>query len=119
MQTATPRQSSGNPAFTTVGICLALGVIAFFLLTEHRAHFFGALPYLLLSFFPVWREKLPRPGPWMVRLKRLLAFPLYATVIWLAWVLGAQLDNDAVARLFVLLLLVALGLWMWRAERAS
>ena len=29
------------------------------------------------------------------RFKQLLAFPLYATVIWLVWVLGAQLDNDA------------------------
>ena len=32
----------------------------------------------------------------MERLQQVLAFPLYATVIWLAWVLSAQLDNDAV-----------------------
>ena len=58
-----------------------------------------ALPYLTLAFFPAWRSKLPKPGAWMLRLRQLLAFPLYATVIWLAWVLGAQLGNDAVARL--------------------
>jgi DsbC/DsbD-like thiol-disulfide interchange protein/cytochrome c biogenesis protein CcdA len=69
-----------------------------------------ALPYLLLAFFPAWRSKLPKPGPWMVRLRHLLAFPLYATVIWLAWVLGAQLDNDAVARLGAMLVLIALAL---------
>jgi thiol:disulfide interchange protein/DsbC/DsbD-like thiol-disulfide interchange protein len=74
-----------------------------------------AMPYLLLAFFPAWRAKLPRPGPWMVRLRQLLAFPLYATVLWLAWVLGAQLDNDAVARLGALLLLVAFALWLWPA----
>ena len=66
-----------------------------------------ALPYVLLAFFPAWRAKLPKPGPWMLRLRQLLAFPLYATVVWLAWVLGAQLDNDAVARLGAVLLLIA------------
>src|SRR5208282_2728278 len=78
-----------------------------------------ALPYLLLACFPGWRAKLPRPGPWMVRLKQLLAFPLYATVIWLAWVLGAQLDNDAVARLCAVLLLIAFALWAWQTMRTG
>ena len=55
----------------------------------------------------------------MVRLKQLLAFPLYATVIWLAWVLGAQLDNDAVARLGAVMLLVALALWAWQTARTG
>lgn len=27
-----------------------LGIIAFFLFTEHRAHLFGAIPYVLLLF---------------------------------------------------------------------
>ena len=76
-----------------------------------------ALPYLLLAFFPAWRTKIPQPGAWMVRLKQLLAFPLYGTVVWLAWVLGAQLDNDAVARLGAMLLLIALALWAWRMMR--
>ena len=78
-----------------------------------------ALPYALLAFFPAWRRLLPMPGPWMVRLKHVLAFPLYATVIWLAWVLGAQLDNDAVARLAAVLLLVALALWALQTMRSG
>ncbi len=78
-----------------------------------------ALPYLLLAFFPAWRSKLPKPGQWMLRLRQLLAFPLYATVIWLAWVLGAQLDNDAVARLALMLLLIAVALWLWPALRSG
>jgi thiol:disulfide interchange protein/DsbC/DsbD-like thiol-disulfide interchange protein len=78
-----------------------------------------ALPYIVLACFPGWRAKLPRPGPWMLRLRQLLAFPMYATVIWLAWVLGAQLDNDAVARLFVVLLLLAFALWAWQMMRAG
>ena len=78
-----------------------------------------ALPYVLLAFFPGWRKHLPFPGPWMVRLKQILAFPLYATVIWLAWVLGAQLDNDAVARLGAMLLLIAFALWAWQTRRTG
>jgi len=49
----------------------------------------------------------------------LLAFPLYGTVIWLAWVLGAQRDNDAVVRLLVALLGIGLGLWAWRVLRGG
>ncbi|HKW80854.1 MAG TPA: thioredoxin family protein [Casimicrobiaceae bacterium] len=78
-----------------------------------------ALPYLALAWFPGWRARLPRPGPWMLRLKQFLAFPLYATVIWLVWVLGAQLDNNAVGRMAAALLLVALALWAWRTMRSG
>ncbi|MEO8741383.1 MAG: protein-disulfide reductase DsbD domain-containing protein [Casimicrobiaceae bacterium] len=73
-----------------------------------------ALPYLLLALFPSWRRRLPKPGLWMVRLRHLLAFPLYATVLWLTWVLGAQLDNNAVLRLGVTLLLIAFAVWAWQ-----
>ena len=78
-----------------------------------------ALPYALLAWFPGWRKRLPRPGPWLERFKQLLAFPLYATVIWLAWVLGAQRDNDAVLRLFAVLLGVGFALWAWRIVRGG
>jgi thiol:disulfide interchange protein DsbD len=78
-----------------------------------------ALPYALLAFFPAWRKWLPMPGPWMVRLKQVLAFPLYATVIWLAWVLGAQRDVDAVARLLIALLAVGFALWTWHIVRTG
>ena len=76
-----------------------------------------ALPFLLLSWFPGWRRMLPKPGQWMVHLKQALAFPLYATVAWLAWVLGAQVDNDAVVRLLITLVAVAFALWAWRTYR--
>jgi len=78
-----------------------------------------ALPYVLLAWFPNWRKRLPPPGPWLARFKQLLAFPLYATVIWLAWVLGAQRDNDAVLRLFAVLLGTGFALWAWRIVRGG
>jgi thiol:disulfide interchange protein DsbD len=49
-----------------------------------------ALPYAALAWSPGWLRWLPRPGPWMVRFKQLLALPLYATVAWLGWVLAIQ-----------------------------
>jgi thiol:disulfide interchange protein DsbD len=93
-----------QPAWQTLAVFLALGIGM-------------ALPYVLLAWFPAWRRVLPRPGMWMVRFKQLLAFPLYATVAWLAWVLGTQLDVDAVLRLAIALIAVALALWAWHAAR--
>jgi thiol:disulfide interchange protein DsbD len=49
-----------------------------------------ALPYLALAWNPGWLRWLPKPGAWMVRLKQLLAVPLYATVLWLGWVFALQ-----------------------------
>ena len=95
-----------QPALLTLLVFVALGLGM-------------ALPFVLLCWFPAWRRVLPKPGAWMERLKQLLAFPLYATVAWLVWVLGAQLDNDAVVRLLVTLVVVAFGLWAWRVYRGG
>ena len=70
-----------------------------------------ALPYVLLCFAPALIRRLPRPGAWMDTLKQVLAFPLYATVVWLVWVLGQQAGIDAVARLLAALVAVAAALW--------
>ncbi len=72
-----------------------------------------ALPVLALSLFPRMLRLLPRPGAWLDVFKQILAFPLYATVAWLAWILGAQAGNDAVFALLVGLVLVAMGAWMY------
>ncbi|WP_439817058.1 protein-disulfide reductase DsbD family protein [Zavarzinia sp. CC-PAN008] len=78
-----------------------------------------ALPYLLLSLMPGLARRLPRPGPWMTTLRQLLAFPMYATAIWLVWVLAQQAGPDAVAVVLVGALLIALGLWLWGRVAAS
>jgi thiol:disulfide interchange protein/DsbC/DsbD-like thiol-disulfide interchange protein len=72
-----------------------------------------ALPVLALAFFPTLLRRLPKPGAWMETFKQVLAFPLYATVAWLAWVLGAQVGNDAVFALLGGLVLVAMGAWAY------
>jgi thiol:disulfide interchange protein DsbD len=55
----------------------------------------------------------------MLRFKQFLAFPLYATVAWLAWVLGMQIDVDAVLRLAFVLIAVAFAAWAWHASRTG
>jgi thiol:disulfide interchange protein DsbD len=78
-----------------------------------------ALPVLLLSLFPALLRYLPRPGAWMETFKQVLAFPLYATVAWLAWIVGAQAGNDAVFALLGGLVLLAMAAWMYgRSEHA-
>jgi DsbC/DsbD-like thiol-disulfide interchange protein/cytochrome c biogenesis protein CcdA len=50
-----------------------------------------ALPYLIASFIPAVARVLPKPGAWMNTFKKLMAIPMFATVVWLVWVLGQQL----------------------------
>ncbi|RPH59040.1 MAG: protein-disulfide reductase, partial [Burkholderiales bacterium] len=71
-----------------------------------------AAPYLLLGFFPGWLRWLPRPGRWMETFRQSLAFPMYATAAWLAWVLGQQAGIDAVFALAIGAVLLALALWL-------
>ncbi len=70
-----------------------------------------ALPYLLASFVPAIARLLPRPGEWMNTLRRLLAFPMFATVAWLVWVLGQQSGIDGAAALLALLVAGSAVVW--------
>jgi thiol:disulfide interchange protein/DsbC/DsbD-like thiol-disulfide interchange protein len=71
-----------------------------------------ALPYAALVLLPGWRHRLPRPGPWMLRLKQALAFPMFATVVWLVWVLGLQAGIDGAAQALLALLGLAALVWL-------
>ncbi len=71
-----------------------------------------ALPYMTLAVSPGWRRHLPKPGLWMERLKQGLAFPMFATAVWLMWVLGQQAGVGAMARVLMALVGVALLLWL-------
>lgn len=72
-----------------------------------------ALPYLLLSFFPAFLKWLPRPGAWMESFKKGLAFLLYATVVWLAWVFGNQVGVTGMAGLLMGLVFMGVAAWVW------
>ncbi|RIX75391.1 protein-disulfide reductase [Acidovorax cavernicola] len=70
-----------------------------------------ALPYLVAGFVPAVARLLPKPGPWMNTLRRLLAFPMFATVAWLVWVLGQQSGIDGAGALLALLVCLAAVVW--------
>ncbi len=76
-----------------------------------------AAPYLLLSIFPRAIKLLPRPGAWMETFKQFMAFPLYATVAWLLWVLAAQTAADDNALLLIAFSFVVISMAAWAYGR--
>ncbi len=79
-------------------------------------------PYLLLSIFPGAVKVLPRPGAWMETFKQFMAFPLYATVGYLVWVLAGQVSESGLLTLIFSLVVIAMGAWFygrWNAPGAS
>ncbi|MDQ6622887.1 MAG: thioredoxin family protein, partial [Verrucomicrobiota bacterium] len=69
-------------------------------------------PYLLLSAQPAWLKFLPKPGPWMERVKQLMGFLLIATLLFLLSVLGAQRGVDAIVWASAFLIVVSIVCWM-------
>jgi len=81
-----------------------------------------AAPYVLLSSFPALMKYLPKPGAWMETFKQAMAFPLFATAIWLIWVFGQQAGVDGLVNLLIGLLLLSLGIWIihrWNRYKIS
>ncbi|EIZ84961.1 thiol:disulfide interchange protein [Methylobacterium sp. GXF4] len=78
-----------------------------------------ALPFLLLTLWPPALRVLPRPGAWMETLKQVLAFPVYATVAWLVWVLAQQVGPQGLLAGLIGLVLVSFAAWAWEHGRAA
>ncbi len=98
--------------FMGASLGLALGLPALQALLIFGAIGLGmALPFLLASMVPAVARALPRPGAWMDTMRRVMAFPMFATVVWLVWVLGQQTGIDGAGALLALLLLVAMVIW--------
>jgi len=95
-----------QPGLKSILIFLALG-IGF------------SLPYLILSIYPQLLSKLPKPGEWMQTLKQIMAFPMWASALWLAWVLSSQVDMQSVFAVLLGALLIALGLWLMEKTQNS
>ena len=70
-----------------------------------------ASPYLLASFVPAVARALPKPGIWMDQLKKMLAFPMWLTVVWLIWVLGQQNGIHGAASLLAQLVVLSGLVW--------
>ena len=81
-----------------------------------------ALPYLIVSLTPGLLARLPKPGPWMERLRGVLAFPMYGAAAWLVWVFARQTGGEALGLLLIAALLAGFALWLFgvtQADRAA
>ncbi len=68
-----------------------------------------AAPYLLLAYNPGWTRVLPRPGAWMEIVKQAVSIPIFATVIWLVWLLTQAAGVNALLGLLAGFLLLAIA----------
>lgn len=74
-----------------------------------------AAPFVAVAFVPGLLARLPRPGPWMDTLKKLLAFPMYAAAAWLIWVVAQQADAVVLGRVLAAAVTLALAAWLYGA----
>ncbi|WP_427964839.1 protein-disulfide reductase DsbD family protein [Altererythrobacter sp.] len=79
-----------------------------------------ALPFLMIGMVPALRSRLPRPGAWMVRFRKLMAVPMGLTALALIWLtsrLGGQ--GFALIALVVVFGLVVALMIVGRLQRAG
>jgi thiol:disulfide interchange protein DsbD len=72
-----------------------------------------AAPYVALSWRPGWLRYLPKPGPWMVRFKVAMGFPMLATAVWLLDFSAPAFGEDGLLWLGMHLVILALAGWIW------
>jgi thiol:disulfide interchange protein len=95
-----------QPAVVALTVILALGLGL-------------ALPFLALTLAPHLIGRLPRPGAWMETLKQLLAFPVYATVAWLVWVLTQQVGSAGLLAALIGFVLIGLAAWSFNFAQTA
>ncbi len=89
-----------------LGVFLALG--------------FGlAAPFLLIGFMPKLAAQLPKPGAWMDTLKHWLAYPMYFTAAWLAWVFGNQKGVNGLGLLLISAITLTAALWWFERQKLN
>ncbi|MEZ5648442.1 MAG: protein-disulfide reductase DsbD family protein [Alphaproteobacteria bacterium] len=93
---------------TAVGFSLSRGPLE--VLTVFTALGIGlALPYLMIAAIPQMGKILPRPGPWMIRLRQAMGLLLLASAFWLLTVIATQASSAlafAIGALFALSFIV-------------
>ena len=70
-----------------------------------------ALPYFILAAAPRAAQLLPKPGPWMDKLRVVMGFLLAAAAIWLLYVLAAQVSRERLA--FIELAILGMAMFVW------
>lgn len=101
---------------TAVGFALSQSTFTIFAVFTAIAIGMG-LPYLALAAAPGASRLLPKPGPWMEKLRVVMGFLLAAAAVWLFYVLAAQMTRERLA--FIELAILALALFVWIRHQAS
>ncbi|MEM7387509.1 MAG: cytochrome c biogenesis protein CcdA, partial [Verrucomicrobiota bacterium] len=107
---ATP--CSGPFLGTTMGFTLQQSIpIAFLIFTALALGI--AAPYVILSLNPNLIKKLPKPGGWMITFKKLMAFPLLATVIYFLNAFAHQKGREGLIMLLACILVAGIAVWVY------
>ena len=94
---------------TAVGFALSRGVVDIY--AVFAALGIGmAIPFIIVAGFPKLAAKLPRPGAWMVTVKRVLSLVLVATALWLLTILAAQVSTTSALVVGALMVLAVLAI---------
>jgi len=76
-----------------------------------------ACPVVALAFAPGWARLLPKPGRWMLVLKQAFSFPMFATAIWLVWVVTVQAGTNGLLAALSAVLAASFIIWLLRTTR--
>lgn len=80
---------------TAVGYALTHDIVAIYTVFTVLGLGFG-FPYLLIIFYPGVHSLLPKPGPWMQKLRNLLGLGLIVTAVWLGAILFQELSSQVI-----------------------
>jgi suppressor for copper-sensitivity B len=96
---------------TAVGFALSRGAVEIF--AVFTALGIGlALPYLAVAAAPGLATRLPRPGPWMVKVRWVLGCALAVTAVWLLTVLARQSGGEPALAVGALTAVAAAALYL-------
>lgn len=99
---------------TASGFAISAGGIEIF--AVFAAMGFGlALPFVAFAINPSMVKALPKPGVWMLKLKKILGLLLVATSVWLLWVLSMQIGQTGA--LFIALICIAMIVFLWACTK--
>ena len=95
---------------TAVAFALARGPLEIFAIFLALGLGFAA-PYLLVAALPAIAQLLPRPGRWMIVLRRILGLLLAGTAVWLLTILAGTVGHTAIWVIVGLVLAMTVALW--------
>ncbi len=71
-----------------------------------------AFPYVALTILPGLQKILPKPGAWMEKFRQFLAFPMFVSALWLAWVFAQQSATSGLIALFTGAISISFAIWL-------